>query len=131
MRLGPEETGRRCRLVTEIELRRDGKNPLRLRALYDSGSELNLVSKAVVEEHGIETVSTQPRPRAGFLDENCLQIHQEHALPLRCISSFGVTKDTKPLTFWSADFVGYDLILGHPWLAATDPKIRWSTGEFS
>ena len=40
------------------------------------------------------------------------------------------TKVVGPQPFWAADFAGYDLILGYPWLAEVDPKIRFKTGTF-
>jgi hypothetical protein len=41
-----------------------------------------------------------------------------------------VPKDVRGQTFWAADFEGYDLVLGYPWLQEADPRIRFSTGEF-
>jgi len=40
------------------------------------------------------------------------------------------TKVVSPQPFWTADFIGYNLILRYPWLVKVDPKIRFKTGAF-
>jgi len=35
-----------------------------------------------------------------------------------------------PQPFWAANFKGYNLIFGYPWLAEADLKIRFKTGAF-
>jgi hypothetical protein len=40
------------------------------------------------------------------------------------------TKVVGPQPFWAADFAGYNLILGYPWLVEVDPKIYFKIGTF-
>jgi len=40
------------------------------------------------------------------------------------------TKVVGPQPFWVANFEGYNLILGYPWLVEVDPKIRFKIGAF-
>ncbi|UPX20316.1 uncharacterized protein EKO05_0010552 [Ascochyta rabiei] len=47
-----------------------------------------------------------------------------------CHDSKGTPKTVRPTKFWSTLFVGYDLVLGYPWLAEADPCIRFSTGTY-
>jgi hypothetical protein len=101
-----------------------------LRALYDSGAELNLINLNTAKALQLDSVLHHRKPTAGFLDEHSLKLHSAHELIISCTDRHGVKKDVGPENFWAANFEGYDLVLGYPWLAAADPKIKFSEGWF-
>ena len=70
------------------------------------------------------------RPVATFIDNNRLTLHRPYHLDLSCEDSKGTQKTVRGQLFWAADFKGYDVVLGYPWLREADPRIRFSTGEF-
>jgi len=70
------------------------------------------------------------KPEASFLDENRLDIHSRHELVLRTCDSNGDSRTVDQQEFWAANFAGYDMVLGWPWLAAADPMISFRTGTF-
>jgi hypothetical protein len=65
-----------------------------------------------------------------FLDNKELRIYGAHQLTLDCLDSSGTRKLVSPQVFWSADFQGYDLVLGYLWLAEAGLCIRFSSGTF-
>jgi transposase InsO family protein len=67
---------------------------------------------------------------ATFIDNNRLPLYDPYLLDLSCVDSKGAQKTVRGQTFWAADFKGYDVVLGYPWLREADPRIRFSTGEF-
>lgn len=105
--------------------------PVALRALYDSGAELNLIRAECAEGLGIPaTVTNDCQPRAQFIDDNQLKLKHPYDLSVECADSDGTRKTVGPQRFWSANFTGYDVVLGFPWLRVADPRIKWSTGYF-
>ena len=64
------------------------------------------------------------------LDDKQLELREPYELTLECKDDRGVAKSVGPQTFWAAHFVGYDLVLGYPWLAEADPCIKFSAGTF-
>lgn len=113
-----------------VYLQLPGGDATPLRALYDSGAELNLINRSVIEGTSVRPGETVRKPTAMSLDDNILDLGDPYSLTLDCKDSNGKTKRVGPETFWSADFVGYDLVLGYPWLAEADPCIRFSTGTY-
>ena len=99
-------------------------------ALYDSGAEINLIRHDLAKEHELTPSLRWRKPIAGFLDEHRIKLHSAHELTVSVTDIHNCTKVVGPQPFWAADFVGYDLILGYPWLAEADPKIRFKTGTF-
>jgi hypothetical protein len=105
-------------------------SPQILRALYDSGAEINLVRQSIANELGHPAVETAEKPLAKFLDDNQFNIGSAYDLTIGCSDRHGVHRNVGPQQYWAADFEGYDIVLGFPWLQEADPKIRFSTGEF-
>ena len=99
-------------------------------ALYDSGAEINLIRYDLVKEYELVLLLKWRKPIAGFLDEHRINLHSAHELTVSVTDTHNRTKEVGPQPFWAADFAGYDLILGYPWLAEADPKIRFKTGTF-
>lgn len=128
--LGTQTSGQQLRIAIDAEVLGPKGNPVTLRALYDSGAELNLIRRDVARQLELTEVSHKYKPEARFLDENKLQLHSAHYMTLNSADKHGIPKSVGPQTFWAAPFVGYDLILGYPWLAEADPKIRFSDGTF-
>jgi hypothetical protein len=114
-----------------VHLQVPGAEPKRLRALYDSGAEMNLVSEEALTDLSIQCEKSPRQPRATFLDDKEMQILGSCQLTLDCPDNSGAVKRVGPETFWAARFHGYDLVLGYPWLAEADPCIRFSTGTFT
>jgi transposase InsO family protein len=105
-------------------------SPRILRALYDSGAEINLVRQSIANELGHPAVEAAEKPLAKFLDDNQFNIGGAYDLTIGCSDRHGVHRNVGPQRYWAADFKGYDMVLGFPWLQEADPKIRFSTGEF-
>ena len=114
-----------------VHLQVPGGAPRTLRALYDSGAEINLVNRASLEGTNIVPYSNARKPMATTIDDKQLWIHGSCQLTMDCPDSAGTVKQVGPETFWTADFYGYDLILGYPWLAEADPCIRFAEGTFA
>jgi hypothetical protein len=98
--------------------------------LYDSGAEINLIRDECAETLGHAQKPVKDRPVAKFLDDNNLCINGAYDLTVGCSDANGVHKQVDHQRFWSANFGGYDIVLGYPWLQEADPKIRFSTREF-
>jgi hypothetical protein len=113
-----------------VHLQVPGGQPKTLRALYDSGAEISLVNRGSLSGTGITPKTSRRQPMAMFLDDKELRIHGSCQLTLDCPDSMGTSKQVGPETFWAADFSGYDLVLGYPWLAEADPCIRFAKGTF-
>ena len=114
-----------------MHLQVPGGAPRTLRALYDSGAEINLVNRASLEGTNIVPYSNARKLRAITLDNKQLQIHGSCQLIMDCPNSAGTRKLVGLETFWAADFHGYDLVLGYPWLAEADPCIHFAKGTFT
>ena len=99
-------------------------------ALYNSGAEINLIRYDLAKEHELTPSLRWRKPIASFLDEHRIKLHSAHELTVSVADMHNHTKVVGPQPFWAADFAGYDLILGYPWLAEADPKIRFKTGAF-
>ncbi|KAF2827149.1 hypothetical protein CC86DRAFT_406369 [Ophiobolus disseminans] len=129
LRLGPDTKGKQLRIAVTVRLSLPDGTATTLRALYDSGAEINLVRHDVVQRLTLDHALFHIKPVASFLDNNQLRIYKPYDLSLTSSDSQGVEKSVGPQRFWAADFSGYDLVLGYPWLREADPKILFSTGE--
>lgn len=116
--------------MIQVEVILPGGKSITLRALYDSGAEINLISLEAAARCGVEHGQFDHAPTANFLDDNELKIDKPYDLRVECKSTSGVSKLVGPQRFWSARFEGYDLVLGYPWLREADPAIRFSQGTF-
>jgi hypothetical protein len=121
---------KQLRIAVAVEMILPDGSATTLRGLYDSGAEINVVSQRMVDRFGLDHSLFYSKPVATFIDSNHLQLNKPYDLSLRCRDSAGTEKIVGPQRFWAANFTGYDLILGYPWLREADPKIRFSTGDF-
>jgi hypothetical protein len=95
-------------------------------ALVDSGATDNFISPAVIQHFGIPTRQLH-KPRAirnvdGTANKIGAVTHVTN-LTLRF-------KGTRTQTFYIVDLGQDHMLLGMPFLAATNPKIDWSEGTF-
>ena len=100
-----------------------------VRCLYDSGSDLNLIRRDLIDRLPFAPIQ-RPKPVAEFLNKHPLHLHHAYFLTLHCRDSEGTLKVVHTSPTWSGDFHGYDMILGLPWLAQADPQIRFSEQNF-
>jgi hypothetical protein len=111
--LGKNSNGRQLRIAINVEVQLPDGTAVPLRALYDSGAEINLVSLQVVQLYKIEHSLFHSRPRAGFLDDQELRLQKPYDITVKCSDDEGTPKTVGPQRFWSADFKGYDMVLGY------------------
>jgi hypothetical protein len=76
----------------DVEITGPNGAPTKLRALYDSGAEINLIRTECVEILGHAQVSAEDRPIAKFLDDNDLRIYGAYDLTVSCSDSKGTHK---------------------------------------
>jgi hypothetical protein len=75
------------------------EEPQALRALYNSGAEINLVNRQVSAHIEVAHITNLRKPQAMFLDDKELQIHRAHQLTLNCPNSAGAVKQVSPQVF--------------------------------
>lgn len=133
MRLGPildaDGQAARTRIAVETHIL-EGKDHRPLRCLFDSGCEINLINDDLVHSLNLQVADSVPKPEARFLDDNSLRIYDSYLLTTRTRDSKGALRTVGTVRFWSARFVGYECVLGYPWLAAADPDIHYPTATF-
>jgi hypothetical protein len=76
----------------DVEVAGPSGAPTKLRALYDSGAEINLIRTECVEILGHAQVSAEDRPIAKFLNDNNLCIDGAYDLTVGCSNSKGIHK---------------------------------------
>ena len=130
LQLGPTTNGKILRIAVDVKILLPDTEPRTLRALYDSGAELNLINANTVKRWNIPSVDDKEKPRASFLDAHSIRLRSAHELTVEVADKHGTRQAVGPERFWAADFQGYDLILGCPWLYEADPKIRFRDGTF-
>lgn len=97
------------------------------RALVDNGSDINLVNQALVVQYDIPTLEV-PLPRARTLNNQEMKIYSAVDFKLACADDNGVVGQTLQ-RFYGTSFSPYDLVLGIPWLLATDPDISYASNS--
>lgn len=117
--------GQKKRLVRECTLLLgEGLDALPLRALLDSGSDVNLCQQRFVIEHGLSDTGKKA-PSTRSLSGHDVPIYGTHDLTISMVSDGGETRSTTT-QFLATTFEPYDIILGLPWLAAARPDIEFS-----
>jgi len=127
LQLGPSTSGRIRRIVVDVEIITP-RGKATLRALLDSGAEINLINQRVVKEHDLAT-EIVPIPTAKFLNENKMTIYGACRITSSAVDGAGNNRAREQL-FFGADFTPYDAILGMPWLQEMDPMVSWRKGTF-
>lgn len=90
---------------------------------------MNFISQMCVKELDLPVVEERP-PRVNTLDGHPLQTYGVHRPEVRLDDSKGERRSTT-VEFVAANMIGYDMILGMPWLDQYDPDIRWSTRSWT
>lgn len=91
-------------------------------ALLDTGATSNFISQTVVKDLAMGKGETASR---GFrtLEGQPLRTYEQHAVAITAVDSAGRSADTIG-TFIAADFVGFDIVLGLPWLTQWNVNIQ-------
>ena len=98
IQLGPSKennkTGRLTREVfipsTSQDVDEDGPTPLR--ALLDSGADVNLINQSLVVEHELPIATGVALPRAKSIDDHKLKIYGANRVTLTYGDNYGVVK---------------------------------------
>ena len=96
---------------------------VQLRALLDTGSDLNVVSRLLSKELDLQKDTDVIMPSAGYLNGMRFALHSAVTIPARVRDRTGTV--AKALhTFFEAQLSGFDIILGMPWLWYYNPMIH-------
>ena len=90
--------------------------------LIDCGAESNFVNQKWVDQH-LPNSLRKPR-KVQALDGHRIKAYGQHKIPVHAQDANGLNR-THTHVFEAVDITGYDLILGFPWLQATNPIIDW------
>uniref|UniRef100_A0A670IL45 Gypsy retrotransposon integrase-like protein 1 n=1 Tax=Podarcis muralis TaxID=64176 RepID=A0A670IL45_PODMU len=110
-------------LVIEVSLELPNGHPLQIKALLDSGSSCNFMSKEFAAEHQIQTIPLSNPLQVTTIDGRELlggEVSQQ-TVPM----IMRVARHTEPIAFNVATLGGAPIILGMSWLALHDPLVGW------
>jgi hypothetical protein len=93
------------------------------KALIDSGSQANFISQRLVKQWGLREDSTSSA-RTQTITGDPFFVYGEHQVRMSVTDSARKTKNHR-LSFLAADIRGEGLVLGYPWLAASNPNVNW------
>ena len=99
-----------------------------LHALIDSGATSNFISQLCVKSIDLPGSDAEPT-RISTLNGQPLATYQTHHTRVTLQDSDGQRRETSQ-TLIGANMVGYDVILGMPWLTSQNPNIDWATGTW-
>ena len=92
-----------------------------MKALVDSGSELNFIAQLLVNEADwVEPEEVVQAVR--MLDGRTMPVYGIHNVSSRIADSNGQAKQYGN-QYYAIDIQGYDLILGYPWLQQHNPNL--------
>jgi transposase InsO family protein len=114
-------------LTATVRLRGTGDWVERV-ALIDSGATFNFISQLCAKEIEAPLTGNTP-PAIRTLDGQPLQTYGSHLVRTVMRDTRGKEADAD-VNYLAASMVGYDVILGMPWLKQQDPDIRWSDGAW-
>ena len=98
------------------------------RALIDSGASLNFITQMCAKELDLTPIDNG-QVRIRTLGGESLQTFGTHTLRIAIEDNHGGSASVQQQVI-AANMVGYDLVLGMPWLQAQDPDIDWAQGTF-
>uniref|UniRef100_A0A670HKZ8 Gypsy retrotransposon integrase-like protein 1 n=1 Tax=Podarcis muralis TaxID=64176 RepID=A0A670HKZ8_PODMU len=110
-------------LVIEVLLELPNGHPLKIKALLDSGSSCNFMSKEFAAEHQIQTIPLSNPLQVTTIDGRELlggEVSQQ-TVPM----IMRVARHTERIAFNVATLGGAPIILGMSWLALHDPLVGW------
>jgi hypothetical protein len=90
--------------------------------LIDSGAESNFINQKWTEQYYPDSPSKPRKVKA--LDGRRIRAYGQHKLSVHAEDADGLSRNHTHV-FEAVDMDGYDMILGFPWLQATNPDIDW------
>jgi len=96
---------------------------VKLTAIVDSGAEINLINQVLYKQYGIQPVLDLDLLRAKFLDDNKLTLYVAYRARVTTSDASDVILGIEQVLY-GAVFVGYNLVLGYPWLEAANPLVN-------
>jgi hypothetical protein len=99
-----------------------------VKALMDSGAELNFISQLVVKEAAL-VASIDGATQARTLNGRLIPIYGTHKVRTRVADSKGREQDAEDL-FCVIDLEDYDMVLGYPWLQTRNPDVDWAGSQW-
>ena len=111
---------------TRIEVRlivpsNDGS--IEVKALLDSGADLNLISQSYVVEHKL-AYDKHAFGTIYILNSEGVKSYGELLITTDAIDSYD-GRFTYPTRFTAVDMTGYEFLLGMPWLYDINPRVDW------
>lgn len=92
-------------------------------ALIDSGAQANFVSQHWIKEHLPDVPNPRPR-QVRAIDGHEIYSYGQRRLDVQATDRADITREFRH-TFNAVEMVGYDIILGYPWLRQTNPDVDW------
>ena len=104
-----------------------------LRALVDSGCDINLIRQDIVLRHELRAKSDKKVPNARFLNDHPMTMHKAHQLQIRVDDASSPRPKTREWkqTFFAGQFTAYDVILGNDWCYVADVQLRFNPPAFT
>ena len=99
-----------------------------LKAMLDTGATLNFISQFAVKELRL-TASDATAPSIHSICGHSVRTYQNHSLQLQVQDSEGQTALTTG-DFLAADIIGYDIVIGLPWLKRNGVKLDPASGTW-
>lgn len=92
-------------------------------ALIDCGAEANFTSQYWLKENLPDLPRSWPR-RIHAIDGHDVYSYGQHKLTVGATDRNGLTREFRH-NFDAVDLIGYDMILGYPWLMEVNPDPNW------
>jgi len=99
------------------------EGPIRAKALIDCGAQSNFMDQLWAKQYLDDAKDTGPR-KVKALDGHQIQSYGARKLMLSTTDDNQLTRQTMHV-FEAVSIEGYDIILGLPWLRATNPIMDW------
>jgi hypothetical protein len=115
------------RMLVEI-VWRTKNGPVTLLALIDSGSDLNIIRTDIINRLSVDK-EPGVAPRLQTIIGEKMTIGGRYTAKLQAIDARGKEKEIVT-SVYSAQFTGFDIVLGMPWLLQANPQIDWTIKQF-
>ena len=126
--LGPTNGSKRIHVNVDIHRLED--IPVTSRALYDTGSDLNIISHDLATQWKLPKAKVRLRPEAFQVSGIQLTLLDAYSVTTTATDRNGTPRTIPNQVFWSSNISGYDLILGLPWQYQADAAIDPREGNF-
>ena len=101
-----------------------------LTALIDSGANENFISHLRAAEMGIKSRLHEEAPTVTTIDETQFQVYGVYRSRIRATDHSGTIVESHSYLL-AANFTGWDIVLGWPWLKELIPDITWRDERWS